>query len=223
MTPCISIRKTADRRGLPPPRQRAAAGDPDVHRWRAGDTQLGKQFETVNPATGEVITSVPSGDADDVDRAVRSARWAFRAGVWSRLEPRARMDVLYRFATLIDDHGLELGLLDTLDVGMPIMAMVAGDVPAASLTFHLLYRDKLHRLDRCRQAHDGLLGRTMQCEDSLGRVNADAFILGHGRLRSWLMTTQVRGAVHTNTRFNWRYRRYPALDNASSTCPRQSL
>jgi acyl-CoA reductase-like NAD-dependent aldehyde dehydrogenase len=100
------------------------------------DTQSGKRFETVNPATGEVITSVPSGDADDVDRAVRSARWAFRAGVWSRLEPRARMDVLYRFATLIDGDGLELGLLDTLDVGKPIMDMVAGDVPAASLTFH---------------------------------------------------------------------------------------
>jgi gamma-glutamyl-gamma-aminobutyraldehyde dehydrogenase len=58
------------------------------------DPQPGKRFESVNPATGEVITSVPSGDADDVNRAVRSARRAFRTGVWSRLEPRARMDVL---------------------------------------------------------------------------------------------------------------------------------
>jgi acyl-CoA reductase-like NAD-dependent aldehyde dehydrogenase len=187
------------------------------------DTQSGKRFETVNPATGEVITSVPSGDADDVDRAVRSARRAFRAGVWSRLEPRARMEVLYRFATLIDDHGLELGLLDTLDVGKPIMDMVAGDVPAASLTFHYFTETSFTGSTDVGKLMMVLLGRTMQCEDSLGRVNADAFILGHGRLRSWLMTTQVRGAVHTNTRFNWRYRRYPALDKASSTCPRQSL
>ena len=99
------------------------------------DTQSGKRFETLNPANGEVITSVPAGDADDVDRAVRSARRAFRSGVWQRIEPRARMEVLYRLADLIDDHALELGLLDTLDVGKPIMDTVAGDVPAASLTF----------------------------------------------------------------------------------------
>ena len=119
-------------------RRHASALRPETRMFIDGelcDTPSGKRFETVNPATGEVITSVPSGDADDVDRAVRSARRAFRAGVWSRLEPRARMEVLYRFATLIDDHGLELGLLDTLDVGKPIMDMVAGDVPAASLTF----------------------------------------------------------------------------------------
>jgi gamma-glutamyl-gamma-aminobutyraldehyde dehydrogenase len=119
-------------------RRHASALRPETRMFIDGelcDTQSGKRFETVNPATGEVITSVPSGDADDVDRAVRSARRAFRSGVWSRLEPRARMEVLYRFATLIDDHGLELGLLDTLDVGKPIMDMVAGDVPAASLTF----------------------------------------------------------------------------------------
>jgi gamma-glutamyl-gamma-aminobutyraldehyde dehydrogenase len=119
-------------------RRHASALRPETRMFIDGelyDTQSGKRFETVNPATGEVITSVPSGDADDVDRAVRSARRAFRAGVWSHLEPRARMEVLYRFATLIDDHGLELGLLDTLDVGKPIMDMVAGDVPAASLTF----------------------------------------------------------------------------------------
>jgi acyl-CoA reductase-like NAD-dependent aldehyde dehydrogenase len=99
------------------------------------DALSGKRFETVNPATSEVIASVPSADVDDVDRAVRSARRSFRSGIWSRLEPRARMEVLHRFAVLIDDHALEFGLLDTLDVGKPIMDMVAGDVPAASLTF----------------------------------------------------------------------------------------
>jgi acyl-CoA reductase-like NAD-dependent aldehyde dehydrogenase len=62
------------------------------------DALSGKRFETVNPATSEVIASVPSADVDDVDRAVRSARRSFRSGIWSRLEPRARMEVLYRFA-----------------------------------------------------------------------------------------------------------------------------
>ncbi len=99
------------------------------------DAASGRRFDTANPATGATIASVPSGDDTDVDRAVRTARQAFRSGVWSRLEPRKRMEVLYRFADLIDEHGLELGLLDTLDVGKPILDSVDGDVPAASLTF----------------------------------------------------------------------------------------
>ena len=60
------------------------------------DARSGQRFETVNPATGDVIASVPQGDAADVDRAVTAARRAFKSGVWSRLEPRARMEVLYR-------------------------------------------------------------------------------------------------------------------------------
>ncbi len=119
-------------------RRHASALRPETRMLIDGElhnTKSGKRFETINPATGDVITSVPSGDADDVDRAVRSARRAFHSGVWSRLEPRARMEVLYRYAALIDEHGLELGLLDTVDVGKPIMDMVTGDVPAASLTF----------------------------------------------------------------------------------------
>ena len=119
-------------------RRHAAALKPETRMFIDGalaDTPSGKRFETVNPATGEVVASVPSGSAEDVDRAVASARRAFKSGVWSRLEPRARMEVLYRFARLIEAHALEFSLLDTLDVGKPITDMMTGDVPAAALTF----------------------------------------------------------------------------------------
>ncbi|MGH7061532.1 MAG: aldehyde dehydrogenase family protein, partial [Stellaceae bacterium] len=43
--------------------------------------------------------------------------------------------VLYRFAQAIDEHTLEFALLDSLDVGKPVMDMITGDVPAAALTF----------------------------------------------------------------------------------------
>lgn len=99
------------------------------------DAASGERFETINPANGEVVASVPSGAVEDVDRAVASARRAFKSGVWSRLEPRARMDVLYRFARLIEEHALEFALLDSLDVGKPVTDMLTGDVPAAALTF----------------------------------------------------------------------------------------
>ncbi len=99
------------------------------------EARSGATFETVNPATGAVIASLPQGDAAEVDLAVAAARRAFKSGVWSRLEPRARMQVLYRFAQAIDEHTLEFALLDSLDVGKPVMDMITGDVPAASLTF----------------------------------------------------------------------------------------
>lgn len=45
------------------------------------------------------------------------------------------MEVLYRFARLIEERALEFALLDTLDVGKPISDTLTGDVPAAALTF----------------------------------------------------------------------------------------
>ncbi|HEU0154591.1 MAG TPA: aldehyde dehydrogenase, partial [Stellaceae bacterium] len=99
------------------------------------EARSGNTFETVNPATGDVIAKVPSGDAAEIDLAVAAARRAFKSGAWSRSEPRARMQVLYRFADAIDAHTLEFALLDSLDVGKPVIEMITGDVPAASLTF----------------------------------------------------------------------------------------
>ena len=101
------------------------------------DARSGKRFETINPANGETVASVPLGDVEDIDMAVASARAAFKAGVWSRMEPRARMEVMYRVADLITANGLQLGLMDSVNVGKPIMDMINpnGDVAAAALTF----------------------------------------------------------------------------------------
>jgi acyl-CoA reductase-like NAD-dependent aldehyde dehydrogenase len=96
------------------------------------EARSGRKFEKVNPATGAVVASVSRSDETDVDAAVRSARKAFRSGVWSRMAPRDRMEVLYRFADLIRAHTLEFALLDTLDMGKPIMDMVNSDVPGSA-------------------------------------------------------------------------------------------
>jgi len=39
----------------------------------------GKTFPTYNPATGEVLARVAEGDREDIERAVKAARAAFRA------------------------------------------------------------------------------------------------------------------------------------------------
>jgi acyl-CoA reductase-like NAD-dependent aldehyde dehydrogenase len=95
----------------------------------------GATFETINPATGDIIAEVASGDASDVDRAVASARKAFKSGVWSRMAPRARMAVMYRYADLIREHAMQFALIDSLDMGKPVTDMLNADVPAAATTF----------------------------------------------------------------------------------------
>jgi gamma-glutamyl-gamma-aminobutyraldehyde dehydrogenase len=129
--------------------RRAAALRPETRMLIDGrlvEAQSGKRFATVNPATGEDIATVPAGDALEVDLAVAAARRAFRSGVWSRLEPRARMDVLFRLAAAIDAHALEFALLDSLDVGKPVRDMLEGDVPAAALTFQY-FAETIDKLD----------------------------------------------------------------------------
>jgi gamma-glutamyl-gamma-aminobutyraldehyde dehydrogenase len=95
----------------------------------------GGLFETVNPATGETIAEVARGGAKDVDAAVEAARKAFTSGVWSRMKPRERMEILYRLGRLISDHADEFALIDTLDMGKPVTSMLNADVPISAATF----------------------------------------------------------------------------------------
>lgn len=77
-------------------------------------------FDVVNPGDGKRLAALPACDAEDVERAVRAARAAFDAGVWSNRAPRERKRTLLRLAALVDQHREELALLDSLSMGMPI-------------------------------------------------------------------------------------------------------
>jgi len=92
----------------------------------------GEQFDNVDPATGKVFGRVAAGDAADIERAVASARAAFRKGVWSQAKPSHRKKVLAAFAQSILAHREELALLETLDMGKPISDSLKVDVPAAA-------------------------------------------------------------------------------------------
>lgn len=109
------------------------------------DSGSGGRFDSINPANREVIASVVSADESDVDAAVHTARRAFRSGSWSRMAPRERMEVLYRFAQLIDENAGQLAVLDTLDMGKPISDMLAVDIPASVETIQFMaeYIDKM--------------------------------------------------------------------------------
>lgn len=79
----------------------------------------GRTFETINPATGEVLAQVAEGGAEDIDRAVEAARRAFE-GPWRGFKPFERQALLLKLAELVEQHIDELAALDTLDMGAPI-------------------------------------------------------------------------------------------------------
>ena len=87
-------------------------------KWAA--SKSGKTFETINPATEEVLALVAEGDKGDIDEAVKAARKAFEEGKWPALGPHQRARHLFRIAELIEAHGDELAELITLDNGKPI-------------------------------------------------------------------------------------------------------
>jgi 4-guanidinobutyraldehyde dehydrogenase / NAD-dependent aldehyde dehydrogenase len=96
------------------------------------DAASGATFDSLNPATGKLLARVAAGDQEDVNRAVTSARAAFRKGVWAHQAPVKRKKVLQRFAELILKHTEELALLETLDMGKPISDSLKIDVPSAA-------------------------------------------------------------------------------------------
>jgi gamma-glutamyl-gamma-aminobutyraldehyde dehydrogenase len=99
------------------------------------EAKKGRKFESINPATGAPFCEVARSDADDVDAAVKAARKAFKSGVWSRMAPRNRMDVINKFAALIEANALEFALLDVLNMGKPVSDMLTADIPGSALTF----------------------------------------------------------------------------------------
>jgi acyl-CoA reductase-like NAD-dependent aldehyde dehydrogenase len=77
-------------------------------------------LDVLNPASGEVIATVPDGGAEDVDRAVKTARRAFDDGPWPRMERGDRAKILNRFADAIDASLDDLFRLETRNNGRPL-------------------------------------------------------------------------------------------------------
>ncbi len=86
----------------------------------------------LNPATGKQIAAVPDGSRADVDRAVQAAKTAFYDGRWSRKTPGERSLALFRLADLLEQHGAEIGRVESENAGKPYAQLtMAGDIPFA--------------------------------------------------------------------------------------------
>lgn len=99
----------------------------------------GETFDTINPATEELLATVPKGGAEDIDRAVRAARNAFEYDApWRRMTPSERGKVVHRIGDLILENADELAMIETLDNGKPFSVARHGDIPFAADVFHYM-------------------------------------------------------------------------------------
>ncbi|PTU78058.1 betaine-aldehyde dehydrogenase [Pseudomonas indoloxydans] len=78
----------------------------------------GETFDSINPATGEVLAKVQRASQADVDRAVTSA--AEGQKVWAAMTAMQRSRILRKAVDILRARNDELAVLETLDTGKPL-------------------------------------------------------------------------------------------------------
>ncbi|UNT71704.1 CoA-acylating methylmalonate-semialdehyde dehydrogenase (plasmid) [Bacillus sp. N447-1] len=81
--------------------------------WKDASTSAAEQV--YNPATGEVIATVPLSKKEDVDNAVQVANEAFKK--WSKIAVPRRARILFKYQQLLIENWEELAKLVTLENG----------------------------------------------------------------------------------------------------------
>jgi len=108
------------------------------------DASDGGTFETLNPATGEVLAKVAHATAKDVDMAVRMAKKALETGPWSRMDAADRGRLMFKLADRIEQQATELAALESLNSGKTIRDS-RGDVEGVvnTLRYYAGWADKI--------------------------------------------------------------------------------
>jgi alpha-ketoglutaric semialdehyde dehydrogenase len=99
------------------------------------DAASGETFESLSPATGELIGTFPKSGPEDVERAVATAKEAFEG--WRLLPAPKRGEILFRFGRLVQEEKDELADLMTREMGK-VKAEAGGDVQEAiDMSFYM--------------------------------------------------------------------------------------
>ena len=100
-----------------------------------GEPVAGREtFETLNPATSEVIDEVASGGEAEIAAAVESAKRAFPG--WAAKPAAERAKLMRRLGDLIAQNVPELSALETNDTGQVIAQTKKALVPRAADNFY---------------------------------------------------------------------------------------
>lgn len=85
-------------------------------------------LQVLEPSTGALLAEVPSASSEDVEAAVKAARYAFDEGEWSRWKPAQRERLLHRLADLVEENLQTLAEIESLDAGKAIEGCKAVDI-----------------------------------------------------------------------------------------------
>jgi phenylacetaldehyde dehydrogenase len=92
------------------------------------DSRAGAEFSVIDPSSGAEISRAPSGDAEDIDRAVLAARKAFDEGPWPRMTPAQRERCMLRLADLLESNATEISEIESVNSGRTLTATRLFDV-----------------------------------------------------------------------------------------------
>jgi betaine-aldehyde dehydrogenase len=98
------------------------------------DAASGETQTITSPATGETIAEVPKATAEDVNRAVASARRTFEE-TWFDSTPSERQAALLKMADLVNEHGEELGRIESENVGKVYSLTMSEEIPVIADQF----------------------------------------------------------------------------------------
>jgi len=83
--------------------------------WCASST--GETSDVLNPATGDLIATVPRASTEDVERCVTSSRAAFENPDWKAMDPAQRGRILNKMAAVTYAKAKELAVLESTNNG----------------------------------------------------------------------------------------------------------
>lgn len=133
--------------------------------WREGAS--GKTIALRNPATGEVLSQISAGNAEDARRAVDAASAAFPG--WATTPPARRQEILYEIVRRLKARIDHYALMETLNNGKPISEALHFDMPMAIEQYAIfsgtpwqLHGESVHAADTIGIVHREPLGVVVQ-------------------------------------------------------------
>ena len=190
--------------------------------WRQGAAK--EDLEVINPATEEVVDTVPAGSPDDVEFAVATAKRAF--GEWSRTDVEKRAAVLAKAAALIEENARDLAAVLTAEQGKPL-AEAMGEVTHLAHGVHF-YAEAATKVRGAYQELPSTLGsayglvirRPMGVCAAITPYNFPLTLLGHeGRPRRWCRGTRLWPSRRRRRRWpRWRWQGCSARRGCPTGC-----
>ena len=87
----------------------------------------------LNPATGEVLCTVPEASPEQLNAAVEAAHTAF--GAWSQTTPAERSNLLLKLADAVEANAEQFARLESLNCGKPYARALGDEIPAIADCF----------------------------------------------------------------------------------------